>query len=185
MICKYCNAVFRRENLIYCPYCDMEIVEEDISKTENTVNVENKEDKPPELLENEWDLNKLTEIRVLTKLSSLEEHGAVKITIKGNKNLLSPATGTNYVMVFDEEAYQVRLTKGDQDISESLELPVGKHEGVLRCYSWNDQGLKHPEINANSMITIDVKKNMTTEIIIKTGTVLSPQKIEIFMSKDK
>lgn len=179
MICKYCGAAFRRENLKYCPYCDMEISEDEHPEKDEAVTAEKEESSLSQKPGLEWNLDKPTETRILAEPYSDAVCGTVKITVKGNSSLLSPATGTNYVMSFDEGAYQVRLTKGDQDISEFLKLPIGKHEGLLRYYSWNDQELKHPETAAKNTITIDVKDTMTAEIVIKTGTLFSSQKMEI------
>lgn len=179
MICRYCGAAFRREKLKYCPYCDMEIPEEDHPEKEDAAAAENETCDLTPKPGLKWNLDQLTEIHILAEESLNAVCGTVKITVKGNSSLLSPATGTNYVMLFDEGAYQVRLTKGDQDISESLKLPIGKHEGILKTYSWNDQELKHPETSEKNRITIDVKEMMTTEIVIKTGTLFSSQKIEV------
>lgn len=177
MICKYCGANFRRENLTYCPYCDMELpIDENNIVTSKDTPSQNKNNQ-------EWDLDKLTEKRILVAPGPNDVCGTVKVTVKGNANMLSPATGSNYVMMFDGGAYQVRLSKGDNDISEFIELPVGSHEGILRFHSWRDPDLKHPETEPGDMITINVQENITTEIIIKTGALFTSRKISVIYNK--
>lgn len=175
MICKYCGGVFRRENLQYCPYCDMEIPIDEQTKTTQKAEQSETTQKTEQ---KKWNPDKLTEIRTTAPYSD-GPHGTVKVTVQGNAALTSPATGANYVMEFDDGVYQVRVSKDDMDTSESIELPVGRHDAVLRYYTWNDTEFKNPETNRNDRLTIEVREYQTTEILIKTGTLFKSRAIEV------
>lgn len=171
MQCKYCGGVFHRDKLKYCPYCDMELPEE--KKVEVSAPASNQK------RNKKWDLDKLSEKIIAADYNPDEPHGTVKVTVQGNKSMLSPATGSNYVVLFSEGAYQVRVSKGDMDISEEIELPVGSHDGVVRFYSWSDTDLKSPESERGDLFTINVKQGHVAEVLIKPGTILISRKVEV------
>lgn len=168
MRCKYCGAVFRGEDLKYCPYCDNDIEEND----SKVVYV-------PVIMDNLSDYEKERRNRVAPIVPKDAKWGELHFTLLRGRGPLSPANGSHYFVIVDEY-YETEIISCEEDLEVVIRLPYGSHVLKVRMFPWDDDGyFNEAEYARHDNIKFTIGDGIT-RMELSQGTVFKSSKLKCY-----